>query len=219
MNNSPNTSDASWTGDGELDPREAAGLLARTEREARRQFSMDRPLLSLANALGILVIYGAIWLSTRGQHPYRGPSLGTIALVYLLVAVSIPVSVGVYVRATTGVKGRSRHEDRVGAIPLVAALIGVYVFDGALKYDGFTNAIVYGVFDAAAPWLVLGALLAGVAAAKEDWWKLAAAIAVIVTGAGSAFAGPINVWGVLAVCGCLLFLAQAALRLSWSRRA
>ena len=218
MNSSPNTSDASWTGDVELDPREAASLLARTQQEARRQLSTERPLLWLVNAVVILVIYGAIWLSTRGQHPYRGPSLSTVALVYLLVAVTIPVSVGVYVRATTGVKGRSRHEDRIGAIPMVAALIGVYVFDGALKYDGFANAIVYGVFDAAAPWLVVGALLACAAAAKEDWWKLAAAIAVIVAGAGSAFAGPINVWGVLAVCGCLLFLAQAALRLRWSRR-
>lgn len=219
MDSSRNTPDASRTGDDELDPRKAASLLQRTQREARRQFSTDRPLLSFVNALVILVIYGAIWLSTRGQHPYRGPSLGTVGLVYLLVAVTILVSVGVYVRATTGVKGRSRHEDRIGAIPVVAAVIGVYVFDGALKYDGFGNAIVYGVFDAAAPWLVVGALLAGVAAAKEDWWKLAAAIAVIVTGAGSAFAGPINVWGVLAVCGCLLLLGQAALRLLWSRRA
>jgi len=43
----------------------------------------------------ILVGYGALWLSTRGQHPYKGPSLGVVALVYVVVVVSIAVSVKV----------------------------------------------------------------------------------------------------------------------------
>jgi hypothetical protein len=213
MHASHNTTDSPGDGDEVLGLQEAANLLERTQRQAQHQFSTARPLLSLVNALIILVIYGAIWLSTRGQNPYRGPSLSTIGLVYLLVAITIPAGVAVYVRATTGVKGRSRQEDRRAVIPLIAAIIGVYAFDGALKYDGFSNAIVYGVFDAAAPWLVVGALLAGIAATRQDWWSLAAAVAVIAIGVGSAFAGPINAWGVLAVGGCLLLLAQTALRL------
>ena len=40
----------------------------------------------------ILVGYAALWLSTRGQHPYNGPSAGAIVLVYAAVAVSIAVS-------------------------------------------------------------------------------------------------------------------------------
>jgi hypothetical protein len=219
MDTPHNTTNTPPDGEETLDPREAANLLERTQRRAQRQFSTTTPLLSLVNALIILVIYGAIWLSTRGQHPYRGPSLSTIGLVYLLVVVIALISVGVYVRATTGVKGRSRHEDRLAAIPLTAAIIGVYMFDAALKYDGFSNAIVYGVFDAAAPWLVVGALLAGIAASREDWWQLAAGVAVIAIGVGSAFTGPSNTWGVLAVGGCLLLLAQTALRLRRSRHA
>jgi hypothetical protein len=77
---------------------------------------------------------------------------------------------------------------------------------------------VYGVADAAAPWIVVGAVLAGHAAAKEDWWKLAGAVGMIVSGAGAAFAGPAGAWGVLAVCGCILLLAQGALRLRTSRQ-
>jgi hypothetical protein len=42
---------------------------------------------------------------------------------------------------------------------------------------------------------------------------------VIVVGTGSAFAGPINVWAVLAPAGCLLFIGQAMLRFTSSRRA
>lgn len=219
MDASRNAARGPDSGDEALDPRQAASLLERTQRRARRQFSTRRPILSLAGALVILLVYGAIWLSTRGQDPYRGPSLSTIGVVYLLIAAMIVVGVAVYARATAGVKGRTRREDRAIAIPLIAAIIGVYVFDGALKYNGFSDAVVYGVFDAAAPWLVVGAVLAGIAAAREDWWKLAGAVTVIVVGVGSVFAGPSGVWGVLAVSGCLLLLVQTVLRLRWSRHA
>ncbi len=204
-------------GDDWLDPREAADLLERTQREARRTLTSDKPLLSVFSALVVLAIYGSIWSSSRDHHPYTGPSLNVVGLVYILVAVAALVSVSVYLRATAGVSGQSRQEARTMAIPLVFAVAGVYVFDGALSYDGFSPAIVYGVFDAAAPWLVVGAVLAGHAAANKDWWKLAGAIAMIVVAAGSAFAGPANVWGVLAVSGCLLFLAQGVLRLRCER--
>jgi hypothetical protein len=204
-------------GDEWLDPREAAGLLERTQREAARKLTSDKPVLSVFSALVVLAVYGAIWESSRDRHPYAGPSLNVVGLVYILVAVAALASAAVYFRATAGVSGRSRQEARTMAIPFVFAIVGVYVFDGALKYDGFSPAIVYGVFDAAAPWLVVGAVMAGHAAAKEDWWKLAGGSAMIVAGAGAAFAGPANVWGVLAVAGCLLLLVQGVLRLRWER--
>ncbi len=204
-------------GDNWLDPRQAAGLLERTQREAQRKLTSDKPVLSVFSALLVLAIYASIWSSSRGRHPYTGPSLDVVGLVYILVAVAALVSVSVYLRATAGVSGRSRQEARIMAIPFVFALVGVYVFDGALKYDGFSASVVYGVYDAAAPWLVVGAVLAGHAAAKEDWWKLAGAVAMIVVAAGSAFAGPVNVWGVLAICGCVLLLAQGVLRFRWER--
>ena len=56
-------------GDG-LDPREAARLLAQTEREARRQFNLSPRWTSGVMGVVILVAYGSLWLSTRGQHPY-----------------------------------------------------------------------------------------------------------------------------------------------------
>jgi hypothetical protein len=204
-------------GDEWLDPREAAGLLERTQREARRKLTSDKPVLSMFSALVVLAVYGAIWESSRDRRPYAGPSLNVVGLVYILVAVAALASTAVYIRATAGVSGRSRQEARTMAIPFVFAIVGVYVFDGALKYDGFSPAIVYGVFDAAAPWLVVGAVLAGHAAAKEDWWKLAGGSAMIVVGAGAAFAGAANVWGVLGVAGCLLLVVQGVLRFRWER--
>lgn len=201
-----------------LDARGAAALLDQTSREARHQLDARPPVMSVLQAGVILVIYGAIWFSVRGQHPYRGPSLGVVGIVYILVAVAALAAVATYYRATQGVTGRSRREERIMAIPMVAALVGFYTFLGALRYDGFGNAIVYGVVDAAGPWLVVGALLGGMAAVLEDWWKLAGAVAIIAVGTGAAFAGPADVWGVLAVGGCVLLLVQGAVRLTSVRR-
>jgi hypothetical protein len=122
-------------------------------------------------------------------------------------------------RATAGVSGRSRREERIAAAPIVAAAVGVYVFMGALHYDGFSNAIVYGVFDAAGPWVVLGAAVAGSAAARENWVLFGTAVAIIAIGAASAFAGPIGVWGILALAGCIGLIAKAVVGTILLRRA
>src|SRR5438093_5107804 len=74
-------------GDG-LDPRESARLLAQTEREARRQFNLSPQWINAVTGAVILVAYGSLWLSTPGQHPYKGPILGVVALVYVAVAVA-----------------------------------------------------------------------------------------------------------------------------------
>lgn len=219
MNAPDNTHPTTSTDDdGWLDPREAADLLQRTQRDAQRKLTSDTPLLSLFSALVVLAVYGSIWSSSRGHHPYRGPSLDVVGYVYILVAVSGLVSTAVWARRTAGVSGRSRRDAGTLAIPFVVAVVGVYVFDIALRVDGFSDGIVYGVFDAAAPWLVVGAVLAGYSAAKEDWWKVAGGVSMMIVAAGAAFAGPVGVWGILAVGGFVLLIAQGALRLRVGRQ-
>ena len=60
--------------EGGLDPREAARLLAQTQRQAQRELDFRSPWLSLLAAAAALVAFGAVWLSVRGQHPYKGPT-------------------------------------------------------------------------------------------------------------------------------------------------
>ena len=204
---------------GELDPREAATLLEQTKREARRQFEVHKPIFVLLQAAAVLGVYGAIWLSVRGQHPYQGPSLGIVGLVYAFLIVSIVVTTLTMRRANAGVSGRSRREQRIAAAPMVVAWVAVYVFMGALHYDGFSNAIVYGVFDATAPWVVVGAAIAGSAAAREDWVLFGTAVAIIAVGTASVFAGPIGVWGTLALAGGIGLVARAAVQTILLRRA
>ena len=58
------------------------------------------------------------------QHPYKGPSLGVVGLVYGAVAVSIAVSVKVYRRATAGVSGPSVSQQRIEGVAILISYLG-----------------------------------------------------------------------------------------------
>ncbi len=175
MNGSHDIPSTSPVGDDDdrFDPSDAADLLVSTRRKARRGFEQTTPLLYLVGAFVLLGAYGMLWLSVRHQDPYVGPSLAVIGWVYGIVAVSVVVSATTYRRATHGVRGPSRREDAIRGLAIGVPWIAVYVFDGALKANGFSNAIVYGVFDAAAPWLVVGAAFAAFSAGRERWGQMA----------------------------------------------
>src|ERR1039458_7473575 len=112
MNDTPDLEQAATADSGgALDPREAARLLEQTSREARRQFSLTPPLVTAVMGLVILAAYVALWLSVLGQHPYSGPNLGVIALVYVTVAVGSAVGVKVYQRARAGVRSEEHTSE------------------------------------------------------------------------------------------------------------
>ncbi len=218
MNETHDTDETATADDGGgLDPREAAALIEQTRRQAQRQFDLRPPLLTLIRAAVILAAYGAVWLSVRGQHPYKGPNGAALAAVFGAVIVVIVLSATVIQRATSGVHGQSRRQRGAYGAAFGTAWIAVSVFQGALHYIGASNAIVYGVFPAAAPLLVLGAAAAGMAAAQEDWRTLGGAIAVVALGTGSAFAGPAGVWGIIALGGSVMAIGYAVYQV-WQRR-
>jgi hypothetical protein len=206
MQGTDDTDQTTTTDDGdELDPREAARLLAQTEREARRQFNLSPHWINAVMSAVILVAYGSLWLSTRGQHPYKGPSFGVVALVYAAVAVALAVSVKVYRRATAGVSGPSVRQQQVeGVAILVSFVLGSPVLQGALRHYGASDTIVYGVIPAAAPLIIVGTTALGIAASKADWPLFAAALAVVIAGVVAAFVGPSGAW---LAAGIGLFIA------------
>ena len=89
---------------------------------------------------------------------------------------------------------------------LWSALLAVYAFQGALLYNGASHAIVYGVYPATAPLIVLSVLGAAIAASREDWPGLGVALAVMLVAAGSAFAGPVGVWAIAGLGCCVAIL-------------
>ena len=218
MNGTPDINQTAPADDGGgLDPREAAALLEQAKRQARRKFEPNPPLLSLLRAVIVLAAYGAIWLSVRGQHPYKGPTGAALAVLYILLIVVIVPSVAAVRRATAGVRGRSRA--RPAEITVLAVTwIAVYVFQGALSHAGVSHAIVYGLYPATAPLLIVGLVGAGMAAARANWPTFGAALTVAVVASGAAFAGPAGAWLIMGVCLFVALLVHAAVT-AWRQRA
>ena len=201
----------------ELDPREAARLLDQAERDARRQFNLSPPWTTTVVGGVILVAYGALWFSTREQDPYSGPSIGAVVLVYAAVAVSIAVAARIYQRATGGVSGPSVRRSQVEGAAIVISFLGSPVIQGAMEHYGASPAIVYGVIPAAAPLIIVGTTVLGIAAGKADWPQFGAALTVVIGGGVALFVGPSAAWlaaGISMFVGVAVYAAATAKRLS-----
>ena len=221
MNEPEEHDDTAADDEDELSPQQAAELIEQTSREAKRQFGYwQSPWLSLAAAAIWLAIYGTLWLSVRGQHPYRGPTGWALLTIYSLIAVTaIAVSVVTkQSRARRGVSGRSRRREAYLGAAMGSAYVGAVVFQGALHYLGAGDAIVYGVYPAVVSPIVIVAGAGVFAAVREDVQTLCAAIAIIAVLAGSAFAGPIGVWLSCGVGGCVVGLVLAAVQFRQRRQ-
>ena len=203
-----------------LDPREAARLLAQTGREARRQFNLSPQWINAVMGAVILVAYGSLWFTTRGQHPYKGPSLAVVALVYAAVAVAVAMSVKVYRRATAGVSGPSvRQQQFEGVAILVSFVLGSPVLQGALKHYRAGDAIVYGVIPAAAPLIIVGTTVLGIAASKADRSQFGTALAVVTGGVVAAFVGPSDAWVAAGITLFVAIIGYAVATDKWPRHA
>jgi hypothetical protein len=203
---------------GGLDPRVAANLLVRTQRQAQRELDFRSPWLSLLAAAGVLVGFGAVWLSVRGQHPYKGPTPAGLIVLYAFVVIRIGSVVYAHRRAQAGVSGRSAQRRQAEGAALAVVLVAVYVVMAALASDGASDGVVYGVYVATATMLVLGTFGAARSAVREDWHELGLSLAVVLVAAGSAFAGPRGVWLSNGVGLCVVLLGNSAAQ-AWLLRA
>jgi hypothetical protein len=194
----------------ELDPRQAARLLERTRREARRGLDFRSPWLSLFAAAVALAAFGVVWLSVRGQHPYKGPTAAALVVLYAVVGIRIGTVLYAHRRARVGVSGRSVSQQRAEGAALAAALVAVYALMGALAHAGASDGVVYGVYAVSATLIVLGTFWAARSAVREDWLGLGLSIAIVLVAAGSAFAGPRGVWLSDGVGLCIVLLGYSA---------
>jgi hypothetical protein len=202
---------------GTLDPREAARLLDQTTRQARRRLDMTSPGLSLLGATVALICFGAVWLSVRGQHPYKGPTAAGLLVMYGVLACWIAAVVTFRRRAMSGLSGRSVREERAYGAAVVVALVAVSVVQGVLRADGASLGIVYGIYPVTAQLIVLGAVAAGVQAARQDWPAFGVALAIMLVATVGAFAGPRGVWLADGI-GCAVVVLGYSTAQAWQRR-
>jgi hypothetical protein len=206
MNPTPDTTAGNG---GTFDPREAAALLEQTRRQARRQFQPEQPWLLAIRAVLVLAALGTVWLSVRGQHPYKGPGGSALLVVVAFVVINFTATVAVRRRATAGVSGRSRFSKAEIAI-LAAAWIAPYVVMAALgvTWDSQSGYLL------TVPLIVVGLAFAALMALRADWLSCGTGLAVAVTGAAGAAVGQAGAWAVTGAGLCLTLLGSAAV-ITW----
>jgi hypothetical protein len=200
----------------EFDPGAAAALLGRTTAAARRQFEPYPPWLLVVRAVLALGVYGALWLSVRGQHPYAHPTVAVIPVGVAVGVINVVATMAVARRATAGIGGRSRW--RPAEISLMVLLwIAVFGVMGVMIANGVSARIVYGLYPATAPVIVVGVIWAVIMAARADWRLCIGGLAAAAVGAVALLAGPAGAWAVVGI-GLFVILLGRAVETYWRQR-
>jgi hypothetical protein len=202
-----------------MEPHEAARLLAQTQAHARRSLDLRAPWVSLVAAVVALVAFGIVWLNVRDQHPFTGPSLASLAVFYVLIALRIATVIYAYASARTGVSGRSVKVQRDDAIVMIGVLLVCYLaLIGIANNSGLHGAGFYWSLFLNGNLIATAAVWAGCCAFHKRWHEVALTVPVALIAALAAIAGPRGMWLVNGVGLCVLLLANAALGM-WQRRA
>ena len=196
---------------GTFGPEQAAALLDQTTQQARRKFQPSPPWLLVTRAILVLAAIGAIWLSVRGQHPYRGPTAADIPVLVGFIVINFAATVAVRRHATAGISGRSRFSQGQIAV-LAAAFAAAIVAMVALGTAGVSFA-TYPTSVLVIPGLAWMILMA----ARANWRDFAIGLAIVLIGIVGAFAGPAGAWAVAAVGLCVVLLGNAAV-IVWQQR-
>ncbi|HEX4832116.1 MAG TPA: hypothetical protein VH478_13615 [Trebonia sp.] len=199
------TPDTPATGNGgSFGPREAAALLDQATRRARRQFEPAQPWLLAIRAILVLAALGAVWLSVRGQHPYKGPGAWALLIVAAFVIVNYAATVAVRARATAGIRGKTRFTP-AGIAVMAAGWAAPYVIMAGLGVTRDSQS----AYLLTVPLIVAGLVFAVLMAMRADWRSCGVGLAVAVTGAVGVSVGQAGAWAVTGAGLCLALLGSA----------
>jgi len=203
------------TGMGEaagLDIQSAAVIIQEARERARRELRVRRPVLFLSWGLVVLIGYGAMWLSVRGQHPYREPAWWTLGLLFLLFIAAAIITAQVVDRAVSGVGGRSEVQRVIFCVAVVVGAAALEIEKYALGNAGATRPQI-AVLGASAPMLAAGLVLVASSAvtATLDWPRLAVGLWLLAVASGGAWGGPVTDLAVCALAGGGGILLMAAI--------
>ncbi|MDQ2848083.1 MAG: hypothetical protein M3Y09_02040 [Actinomycetota bacterium] len=202
---------------GMFEPRQAASLLNQTTQQARRQFEPNPPWLATIRAVAALGVYGSVWFSVRGQHPYLHPTAAAIPGAVAFGIANLLVTIAVARRASAGVAGRSRLRPADIAV-MGAVWVAVFVVMGVLIGAKVSNRVVYGLYPATAPLIVVGLIWAAVMAVRGGRRACISGLAAAAIGAVALAAGPAGAWLVVGL-GLFVVLLEHAIEIAWRQRA
>jgi len=191
-----------------MNASDAAAIIAEADARARRTLRPDRRVTFLIWGSLWFLGDGLMWLATRGQHPYHGPNPGGYAAVVLLSVLVSLASVG-QARAEAGLRGPSVLRRWTFFLSALAGLGAAFAIEGALARAGAGRPVI-GVFEAVAPIAVIGLIYLARFSAAQDWVPAALGLWLVIVAAAGCYAGPHNVWGVVALAVGPAFVLAAA---------
>jgi hypothetical protein len=185
-----------------MDAQGAAVIMQQARERAGSELRVRRPLLFVTWGLVLLIGYGAMWLSVRGQHPFHGPAWQTLLLSFLLLLIALVVTAQIVDWAASGVGGRSEVQRGIFALAVVAGYAALLIEKTAMASAGASRP-VQAVLGATAPMLAAGLVFVATSAvaARLNWARLTLGLWLLAVAAGGAWGGPVTTFAVCALAG------------------
>ena len=195
-----------------MDAQGAAVIMQQARERAGRELRVRRPVLFVTWGLVLLIGYGAMWLSVRGQRPYTGPAWETLLLAFLLVLAAATITAQVVDWAASGVGGRSEVRRGIFVLALIGGFAALEIEKSAMVHAGASTQVA-AMLGAAAPMLAAGLVFVATSApaGRLNWPRLALGGWLLAVAVGGIWGGPVTNLAVCALAGGGGVLAMAAI--------
>jgi hypothetical protein len=140
--------------DQDMSVREAAAVVQDAHARARKELVINTPVVYAALGLAVLLGYGAMWLSVRGQYPYTGPSGASIAVALGLAALAVVAVRVIITKTLAGIDGRSARSHSIILRAYATGYLILLCAQIAIKSSVSTRTFAFVAF--AGPLLLLG---------------------------------------------------------------
>jgi hypothetical protein len=199
-----------------MDVRAAAALIRETQQHTRDALQIETAPLYAAWGAAWLLGLGGMWLSVRGQDPYRGPTTASGIFLGVLLVAALIVTMIIVIRASKGVEGTSSLQGQIYGLSWPIGFAALFAIEGALAEQGASDEVM-GLFAATGPILVTALIYLVASALWVDTTMFALGVWLALVAAVGAWTGPVTVLLVEALAGGGGFLLAAAL-VTWRQR-
>jgi hypothetical protein len=189
--------------------REAAAVAQDARTRARKELVISAPLVYTAWGLVWLLGYGAMWLSVRGQHPYRGPSGVSIAAVFVLAGFAVAVVVVIARKAAVGIDGRSARYRRIILATWASGYVILLLVQAGISSSVSTRALAF--VGLAGPLVLAGLVYILASLLGRDRPAFALGVWLVIAGASCAWLAPAAIVATCALAGGGAFLLIAVI--------
>ncbi len=187
--------------------QEAAAVVQDARTRARKELVISAPLVYTAWGLVWLVGYGAMWLSVRGQHPYRGPSGVSIAAVFVLAGFAAAAVLVIASRAVAGIDGRSARYRRIILATWATGYLVLLLVQAGISGSASPRALAF--VGLAGPLVLAGLVYVLAAVLGRDRLAFALGAWLVIAGASCAWLAPAAIVATCALAGGGGFLLSA----------